>query len=197
MKRLLEIGGLAAGVAMIAIGIVAIVLGVSGHSTVLESIKQEKITGSADMTPAAIREAGKQAGLPDTTDYPTCDVAGKAVNNGDRARCFAQYIRIHALEATGGKTYSELGRFLTADGKDTNDVTAAAKGDNGRPVENGVRTLWVTATALATALNTSYLAQQISVFSIVVGAALLLAGFGFALLAWVTLGGALRRRPAA
>ena len=106
-------------------------------------------------------------------------------------------MRIHALEATGGKTYSELGRFLTADGKDTNDVTAAAKGDNGRPVENGVRTLWVTETALATALNTSYLAQQISVFSIVVGAALLLAGFGFALLAWVTLGGALRRRPAA
>ena len=182
---------------MIAIGIVAIVLGVNGHSTVLDSIKQEKITGSADMTPTAIREAGKQAGLPDTTGYPTCTVAGQAVDNGDRARCFAQYIRIHALEATGGKTYSELGRFLTADGKDTNDVTAAAKGDNGRPVENGIRTLWVTETALATALNTSYLAQQISVFSIVVGAALLLAGFGFALLAWVTLGGALRRRPAA
>ena len=45
MKRILEVSGLAAGVAMVAIGIVAIVLGITGHSTVIDSIKQEKITG--------------------------------------------------------------------------------------------------------------------------------------------------------
>lgn len=182
---------------MVAIGIVAIVLGVSGRGTVIDSIKQEKITGSADMTPTLIREAGKAAGLPDSTEYPTCDVAGKAINSGDRARCFAEYMRIHALEATGGKVYSEMGRYLTADGKDTNDSEAAAKNpDTGRPVENGLRNLWINETALATALNTSYLAEQTSIFGIVVGVALLLAGIGFMILAWYTLGGPLLRRRA-
>lgn len=198
MKRILEISGLAAGVAMVAIGIVAIVLGVSGRDTVIDSIKQEKITGSADMAPTAIREAGKAAGLPDSTDYPNCTVAGKPINSGDRARCFAQYMRIHALEATGGKVYSEMGRYVTADGKDTNDAGAAAKNpDTGRPVENGLRALWINETALATALNTSYLAEQTSIFGIVVGVALLLAGIGFMILAWYTLGGPLLRRRAA
>lgn len=195
MKRILEIGGLAAGVAMVAIGIVAIVMGFSGHSTVVDSIKQEKITGSADMNPTDIRAAGKEAGLPDTTDYPDCDVAGKPIDSGERARCFAEYLRIHALEATGGKVYAEMGRFLKEDGTDTSNPEEAAKNpDTGRPVENAQRNLWVTATALATALNTSYLAEQIAMFGIVVGVALLLSGIGFMVLAWYTLGGALMRR---
>jgi len=46
----------------------------------------------------------------------------------------------------------------------------------------------VTETALTTALNTSYMAQQLSLFGIVVGVALLLAGIGFGILA---VGGAL------
>ena len=50
----------------------------------------------------------------------------------------------------------------------------------------------MTETALATALNMSYMATQLSLFSLVVGIALLLAGVGFLVLA---LGGALRRRP--
>jgi hypothetical protein len=40
--------------------------------------------------------------------------------------------------------------------------------------------LWVTATALTTALNTSYMAEQISLFAIAVGAAFLLVGLAFA-----------------
>jgi hypothetical protein len=52
--------------------------------------------------------------------------------------------------------------------------------------------VWVTETALATALNTSYMAEQLSIFGIVVGIALLLSGIGFAVL---TIGGALRRQP--
>ena len=35
-------------------------------------------------------------------------------------------MRIHTFEATGGKTYSQMGRFLTKDGKDTNDAKLAA-----------------------------------------------------------------------
>ena len=56
-------------------------------------------------------------------------------------------------------------------------------------MNNGRRDLWVTETALTTALNAGYMASQISLFGIVVGVALLLSGFGFAILA---VGGALR-----
>jgi hypothetical protein len=54
----------------------------------------------------------------------------------------------------------------------------------------------VTETALATALNVSHVAEQIGLFSVVVGIALLLSGIGFIILAFVVLGGA-RRKPAA
>ena len=51
--------------------------------------------------------------------------------------------------------------------------------------------MWVTETALATALQSSYMASQLSLFAIVTGVALLLTGIGFAVLA---AGGALRNR---
>ena len=51
----------------------------------------------------------------------------------------------------------------------------------------------MTETALATALNMGYLAENITMFGIVVGIALILTGIGFLVL---TLGGALRSREA-
>ena len=52
-----------------------------------------------------------------------------------------------------------------------------------QPVANGARNLWVTETALTTALNTSYMADRLGLFGIVVGIALLLSGIGFIILA--------------
>jgi F0F1-type ATP synthase membrane subunit c/vacuolar-type H+-ATPase subunit K len=54
----------------------------------------------------------------------------------------------------------------------------------------------VTETALSTALNVSYMAEQIALFSVVVGIALLLSGIGFIILALAVLGGS-ARKPAA
>ena len=68
-----------------------------------------------------------------------------------------------------------------------------SKDAKGSPVSNSARETWVTATALSTALNMSYMAEQMALFGIVVGIALLLSGFGFIILA---LGGALRSREA-
>jgi hypothetical protein len=193
MRKTLEIGGLVAAVVLIGFGIGSLVMSINGRDTVQHSLKLEGIVGSSDMTPTAIKaEAGKTLANV-TVDWPTCSVANKAVNTGDRARCFAQYMRIHTLEATGGQTYAQMPRYATADGKGTNDATAALKDAKGQPVDNGLRNLWVTETALTTALNTSYLAEQISLFGIVVGVALLLAGIGFGILA---LSGALRGREA-
>ena len=191
MRKFVEIGGVIAAVVLIAFGIGALVLGVNGRSTVRDSLKLEQIVGSDDMTPALIAADAKKAGLPDSLKTPTVDIAGKPIDTGDRARAFASYIRIHTLEATGGLTYAQMGRFATADGaaKGTNDPAAAQKGPDGEPVANGARNIWVTATALTTALNTSYMAEQTALFGIVVGIALLLSGFGFAILA---IGGALR-----
>jgi hypothetical protein len=108
-------------------------------------------------------------------------------------------MRIHALEATGGLTYAQMGRFIAkpgtpanitdGNGATSNDKYALVDPKTQRPVENGARNLWVTETALSTALNTSYMAEQLALFGIVVGVAFLLAGIGFAVLA---IGGALR-----
>jgi hypothetical protein len=187
MRKVFEFGGYAAAAVLVAFGIAALVLGINGRNEVRTNVKREQITGSADMTPAGILEEAKQAKLSEDilATLPKCSVAGKLVNNGDRAKCFASYMRIHALEATGGKTYSQMGRFLTPDGKDTSDASLAAKDPKtGQPVENGARNLWVTETALATALNMAFFAEQVSNFGIVVAIALLLAGIGFGILAF-------------
>ena len=213
MRKLFEIGGLVAAAILIAFGVVAIVMGVNGRSTVQTSLAQEKIVGTPDMTPAQIRAGAKEAGLPDDLAFPTMSVAGLEIDSGDRAHAFAGYMRIHALEATGGYTYSEMGQYTAKPGTPASELKPGGGTSNPehavidpgtkQPVANGARNVWVTETALSTALNTSYMAAQLSLFAIIVGVALLLAGFGFAIL---SIGGALRnpetvlgflRRPAA
>jgi hypothetical protein len=188
MKRVLEIGGFVAGGTLVIFGIVVIVLALAGRSTVNSSLKDEKITGTPDMTPSGIKQEVAGQAWANRYDFPSCSVAGKAVNDGNTARCFAQYMRIHALEASGGLTYSEMGRYATADGKaaGTNDATKAVQ-TNGQPQSNTARDVWVTETALTTALNVSYMATQLSLFSLVVGVALILAGIGFVILAYAAL----------
>lgn len=192
MRKAFEIGGIVAAVVLIAFGIAAIVMGASGRSTVRDNLTEQKIVGSPDMTPAAIKAEAAKAGL-DISKFaiPSCSAANKAVNNGSTARCFAQYMKIHALEASGGQVYSQMPRYATANGAGTNEAATALKDAKGKPAENPARNVWVQETALSTALNTSYMAEQISLFGIVVGIALLLSGFGFAILA---VGGALRNR---
>ena len=198
MRKVFEVGGLVAAVVLVAFGAVAIVMSVNGRSTVGSELKQQQIVGTPDMTPAGIKAEAQKAGLK-SISFPTCSVANKAVNSGARARCFAEYMRIHALEATGGYVYSQMGIYvakpgapkaqLMPGGGTDNTQFAAVDPTTKQPVQNGARNVWVTETALTTALNTSYLASQIALFGIVVGIALLLAGLGFGVLA---IGGALR-----
>jgi hypothetical protein len=200
MRKALEIGGFIAAAVLIAFGVVAIVMGVNGRSTVNNSLSHEYIVGSSDMTPSAIKAEAKQAGIYSAvTDWPTKSVANQTIDTGDKARAFAGYMRIHALEASGGLTYAQMGRFVAKPGTPAKftdghgatsiDKYAAVDPKTKQPVENGVRNVWVTETALTTALNTSYMASQLALFGIVVGIALLLTGIGFAILAGV---GALR-----
>lgn len=170
-----RLAGLSATLILIVFGVAAIVQGLDGRSTVRDSLALEHVDGEPGMTPAGIAAKAKAAGLTGV-DLPTCSVEGKAVDNGTDARCFAQYMRIDALLATGGKTYAQMPRFAAKDGKGTDEEALAVKLPNGVGMPNPARNVWITETALTTALNTSYMADQISLFGIAVGAAFLLVG---------------------
>jgi hypothetical protein len=157
MSKLVTYSGIAASVILIAFGIGSIVTGFNGRDRVRTELAREQIVGTPDST-----------------------IPNQLVDTGSEAQAFAKVMRKHTLEATGGKTYAEMGRFLDASGKPTNDENKAAKdAKTGQPVENGLRNLWVTETALTTALNTSYFAESVATFAIVMGFALLLTGIGF------------------
>ena len=186
-------GGFAAGVVMIAFGIGAIVNGIDGRSTTRDLLEDEKIVGTPDMAPAETEAALEEAGITDKVDVPDCDVAEEAIDTGSQARCFSDYMRVHALEATGGFVFSEIGRFeakpdtpeaeLAPGGGTSNEEFAVVDPETGEPAENGARSVWIDRTALGTALDVSYMAERISLFGIVVGVALLLSGIGFIILA--------------
>jgi hypothetical protein len=196
-RRVWEIGGFISGAVLILFGVIVIVLSVNGYRTVHNELDKEYIVGGSDMSPEEIRAGAEEAGLPENIELPSCDVVDEEIDTGSEARCFGQYMRVHALESTGGLTYAQMGRFQSAanpdDPEGTSDEEAAAKDESGQPVSNGARNLWVTETALATALNVSYMAEQISIFGIVVGIALLLTGVGLVILAFAVFG----REPAA
>jgi hypothetical protein len=193
LRRMLEFGGFAAGAMLIAFGAAAIYMGVDGRATVRDSLAAEKIVGGSDMSPTEIQKGIEEAGFPASVRQeiviPSLDLIDEPIDTGAEARAFAQYMRIHALEGSGGLAYAEMGRFATPDGNPagTSDDTKAATDESGAPLPNTARNTWVTATALTTALNMSFMAEQLALFGLVVGVALLLSGIGFIVLAYAAL----------
>src|SRR5918994_636064 len=160
MSKVVTYAGIAASVILIAFGIGAIVIGIDGRDRVQSDLAREQIVGTPDST-----------------------IPGQLVDSGSEAEAFADVMRKHTLEATGGKTYAQMPRFLDQNGKGTNDEAAAAKDPkSGEPVANPARNIWVTSTALQTALRTAYFAEGVATFAIVMGVAMLLSGIGFLIL---------------
>ena len=160
MSKLVTYSGIAASVILIAFGLGAVIVGFSGRDRVQTDLAREQIVGTPDST-----------------------IPGQLVDTGSEAQAFANVMRKHTLEATGGQTYAQMGRFLDENGKPTSDESKAAKDEKtGQPVENGLRNMWVNETALTTALNTAYFAESVATFAIVMGFALMLSGLGFAVL---------------
>jgi len=183
MRKALEIGGLVAAAVLIAFGIATLVMGTNGRSTVTSNLKAEQIYfGDAKVDPTVPKQ-----------------YSNHLVDTGAEARAFAKMMRGHTLESSKGLTYAQMGRYaakpgtpakLTDGNGGTSDTKYALVDPNTKqPVANAARNLWVTETALTTALNTAYMAERISLFSIVVGIALLISGIGFGILA---VAGALR-----
>jgi hypothetical protein len=166
MSRLYSYAGIAASIVLIAFGAGSLYMGFDGREQVRSDLAREQIVGTPDST-----------------------IPGQKVDTGKEAEAFAAVMRKHTLEATGGQTYAQMGRFLDENGKPTSDEAAAAKDPKtGQPVENGLRNMWVTSTALSTALNTAFFAESVATFAIVMGFALLLTGIGFLVLTVRVLG---------
>jgi hypothetical protein len=183
LQKLFWAGGLIAGVLLIVAGALWVWQGAAGRDEVQETISREQIVGTPDMRPEDV-----PADL--VEDPPTCDVADEPITTGEEARCFAEYMRVHALEGTGGKTFAEMGRFLDAEGNETSSEEEAAKDPKtGAPVANPARETWITQRALATGLELAFVGEQVSLFSIATGALFIVIGIG--LLVMLLVGGVL------
>jgi hypothetical protein len=153
-------GGIVASIILILLGIGAVGAGIAGREKVQSDLAREQIVGTPDSS-----------------------IPGQKVDTGSEAKAFAAVMRKHTLEATGGQTYAQMGRFLDESGKPTNDESAAATDSKtGAPVENPARNIWISSTAFQTALNTAYFAESVATFAIAFGAAMLLVGIGFLIL---------------
>src|SRR5437764_5507305 len=129
MRKAFEIGGLVAAVVLVAFGVAAMAMSANGRSTVSSELKQQQIIGTPDMTPAGIKGEVTKAGLKNVS-LPTCSGANKTVTSGARARCFAQYMRSHALEATGGYVYSQMGIYVAKPGTTNAQLMPGGGTDN-------------------------------------------------------------------
>jgi hypothetical protein len=176
--KLLRIGGYVSGGLLIFFGIAVIVLGVWGFAFTRDHIEREGITFGPIEDPAVAEHAEQWAGEP--------------VDSGRKALAMAEIMREHTLSSTGGLTYAEMGQYQSAENPSdpvgTNDPEAAAKDENGDPISNSARNIWVTETALATALDMGFMSEMLSIFSIIVGIALLLTGIGLVILAKAVFG---------
>lgn len=106
---------------------------------------------------------------------------GGQVSSAASARALAETIREQTLEATGGKTYAEIGPYLAEDGSATPDAAGAMVDEaTGKPVPNPDIDLWIQSTALQTALMQAYMAFRISELMLALGGAFALAGSGIA-----------------
>jgi hypothetical protein len=87
---------------MLVAGPIMITQGVSGQQMISDELTSQKITFTED-----------KAELPaDLKQY-----AGEQVDNGTEAKAFAEYIKGHVTEATGGRTYSEVSSEWIAGGR--------------------------------------------------------------------------------
>lgn len=145
------------GVIFVAAGIYTVLQGQDAKNTIRHHIVAEQITTSADAS-----------------------IPGVLVDDADTAESQANAIQGHTLTATGGKTYSQLDRYLAADGTaTTSDAKLALIGDNGNPVPNPARETAFQGAALRTSLNLAVMGFKLSDLVMGIGAFMLLIGGTF------------------
>jgi len=108
-------------------------------------------------------------------------LAGHKMNDPFTALAQINAIHHHSMDATGGKTYGQLGNVATSDGKTySRDVTAAASTDGvahsaGEPLSRADATTYA---ARSTAQQASFLEASIYVSVLAFGVSTLIIGLG-------------------
>jgi hypothetical protein len=93
----------------------------------------------------------------------------------------AELIRGNTVEATSGRTYTEIDPYVDGDGNTTPDAERAAKDERtGEPIENPDHALWIQSTTLQTALMQAYMAFRLSELTVALGASFVAVGLGLA-----------------
>ena len=104
-------------------------------------------------------------------------IASQPVRGPLTLKAQADIIREHALRVTGGKTFAEMPR--TVQKLDESDQPILD--ENGEPVmvPNAARDIWITATALRTALQLGIMAYMLGAFVVLFGFISVATGFAF------------------
>lgn len=148
---------LAAGVALVGVGLVGV--GAWAKRDVRRGLLRERIVMALE------------PGAPSTP-----------VASAGEARALAELIREQTLSAAGGRTYAETDQFLASDGATTSDRELALVDERtGQPVANPDYQLWISSTALQTALMQAYIAFRLA--DLTAGVGITFAAVGAALAA--------------
>ena len=153
MKKLFPIALMVLGLVFLGAGVYTVNRGFDAKDQVREELIAQNIV------------------TPDDASIPNTRVDDVAT-----ARSMSDIIDVHALEATDGRTYSEMGRFLATDGGDTDDVALAVTGADGKPVSNPLRNTAFQASSLRTSLYTSVMAFEVGNLVIGLGFMVLVLG---------------------
>lgn len=156
MKKAFPVALMLIGLVFLAAGVYTVTRGFDAKDKVGDELAAQKIV------------------TPDDASIPGVPVVDAAT-----AESMADIIGFHASEATGGRTYAEMGRFLAADGGDTSDEELALKDDEGNPIANPLRNVAFQASSLRTSLYTSVMAFNVA--DLVIGLGVAFAALGFAI----------------
>ena len=155
MKKAFPIALMFLGLVFLAAGVYTVARGFDAKDQVRDELVAQRITTPEDAT------------IPNVT-----------VDDAASARSMADVIGKHSFDATDGRTYSEMGRYLATDGGDTNDPELAMTGADGKPVANPLRNTAFQASSLRTSLYTSVMAFNVS--DLVIGLGLMIVVLGLA-----------------
>ena len=199
-RKILELGGIVSSPSSDRVfGIGAIITGLDGRSTVQDDLKQEQIVGTPTCRRLPSRRAPRRRDSRRAIELPTVAVAGQAIDTGAaRAASPPTSGSIRSRRPAARPTRScRASRRPT--GRDSTTSLRPSRTRRASRSRTRSATSLITATALETALNTSYMAEQLSLFGIVVGRRAAVAGIGLGILprcsSSAELGGA--RRPSA